>query len=56
VTFAQPISDEELGRHWDRLTSGEQDAFMILLQKMRGRWVEPRPTEAPAVSVELLST
>jgi hypothetical protein len=55
ATFAQPVSDEELERQWDRLTSDEQDAFMILLQKLRGRWVEPRGIETTVVSVEPLS-
>jgi len=56
ATFAQPVSDEELERQWDRLTSDEQDAFMILLQKLQGRWVEPRAIETTVVSVEPLST
>jgi hypothetical protein len=44
ATFAQPVSDEELERQWDR-RSDEQDAFMILLQKLQRRWVEPRAIE-----------
>ena len=55
VTFAQPMSDEGAERQWARLTSEEQDQFMVLLQKMQGRWVEPRPAEAIEVSIERLS-
>ena len=33
----------------------EQEQFIILLQKMQGRWVEPRPSETTVV-VERLST
>jgi hypothetical protein len=42
AAVGQPISDEELGRQWDRLTPDEQDTFMMLLQKLQGRWVEPQ--------------
>ena len=55
VAFAQPMSDEEAERQWARLTPEEQDQFMVLLQKMQGRWVEPRPTDTIEVSVERLS-
>ena len=54
VTFAQPMSDEEADRQWARLTPEEQEQFMMLLQKMQGRWIEPRPTETIEVSVERL--
>jgi hypothetical protein len=49
ATFAQPVSDEEAERQWNRLTEDERDQFMILLQKMQGRWVERRPVETTAV-------
>jgi hypothetical protein len=45
----QPVSDEELERQWNRLTSEEQDQFMVLLAKLQGRWVEPRALEDGAV-------
>jgi hypothetical protein len=53
ATFAQPMSDEEAERQWNRLTEDERDQFMILLQKLQGRWVEPRAVETAA---EPLST
>jgi hypothetical protein len=41
--IGQPISDEELDRQLARLTEEEQETFMMLLQKLQGRWVEPPP-------------
>ena len=43
ATFSQPISDEELDRQLARLTEEERETFMMLLQKLQGRWVEPPP-------------
>jgi hypothetical protein len=40
---SQPISDEELDAGLARLTEEEQEQFMMLLQKLQGRWVEPPP-------------
>ena len=39
----QPMSDEELDRGLARLTEQERETFMMLLQKLQGRWVEPPP-------------
>jgi hypothetical protein len=41
--IGQPISDEELDRQLARLTEEEHETFMMLLQKLQGRWVEPPP-------------
>ncbi len=58
ATFSQPISDEELDRQLARLTEEERETFMMLLQKLQGRWVEPPPppsieTTASPVATEV---
>jgi hypothetical protein len=44
TVVGQPISDEELDQGLARLTEQERDTFMMLLQKLQGRWVEPPPS------------
>jgi hypothetical protein len=51
----QAISDEELYIQLARLTPQERETFMMLCQKMEGRWVEP-PAIEDASSVETTAT
>jgi hypothetical protein len=45
----QTISDEELDIQLARLTEEEKDTFMMLVQKMQGRWVEPVAIEEGSI-------
>jgi quercetin dioxygenase-like cupin family protein len=47
----QPISDEELDAGLARLTEQERETFMMLLQKLQGRWVEPPPPSIETTAV-----
>jgi hypothetical protein len=55
MVVGQAISDEELDIQLARLTSEERETFMMLCQKMEGRWVEP-PAIEDASSVETTAT
>jgi hypothetical protein len=43
TVVGQPISDAELDAGLARLSEEEREQFMMLLQKLEGRWVEPPP-------------
>jgi hypothetical protein len=45
----QSISDEEVDIRLARLTPEERDTFMMLVQKMEGRWVEPPAIEEGSI-------
>jgi hypothetical protein len=47
--LGQSISDEELDIRLARLTREETDTFMMLVQKMDGRWTEPPAIEEGSV-------
>jgi 2-oxo-4-hydroxy-4-carboxy--5-ureidoimidazoline (OHCU) decarboxylase len=50
------LSDEELDAGLARLTSEEQETFMMLLQKFQGRWGEPPAIDDQGVTVETTAT
>jgi hypothetical protein len=52
----QTLSDEEADVGLARLTSEEQETFMMLLQKFQGRWVEPPAIDDQGVTVETTAT
>ena len=55
--MGQTISDEELDLRLSRLTSAEQDTFMVLCRKLEGRWIEPTPAiEDQGTTVETTAT
>jgi hypothetical protein len=54
--IGQPISDEELDRQLARLTEEEQETFMMLLQKLQGRWVEPPAPPSIETTASLVTT
>ena len=55
AVVGQAISDEELDIQLARLTPQERETFMMLMQKLQGRWVEP-PAIEDASSVETTAT
>ena len=55
ISGNQAMTPEELDVQLARLTSDEQDTFMMLLAKMQGRWVDP-PAIDDQGSVETTAT
>jgi hypothetical protein len=49
TVMGQAISDEVLDEQLARLTPQEQETFMMLLQKLQGRWVEPPALKAGSI-------
>ena len=49
AVVGQAISDEEVDIRLARLTPEERDTFMMLVQKMEGRWVEPPAIEDQSI-------
>jgi hypothetical protein len=49
AAVGQSVSDQELDVQLARLTPEEQDTFMMLLQKLQGRWVQPPAIEEGSI-------